>query len=263
MRSKVSQFAGFYNIVLIVFALTLVHSSCRSRKDFAYFNAPAGKTFVPEYKQYIWHNDLLAIEVSSTEPELAIPFNPFTTRSGNQPAGYLNGIASPFGYLVDPSGDIHFPYLGKIKAAGKTREELSQYLQQALEPYLKNPLVYIRILNFKVTVLGDVASPGTFNIPNEKITLPEALGLAGDLNISALRKNVLLIRTAGGKNTQYTIDLTSQDVFTSEVYYLQQGDVIYVEANKAQRNSSAINNRIGIVISVATLFITTLTLVLK
>jgi polysaccharide export outer membrane protein len=263
MKSKTGCFNAGFAFSMLLMALLMLQTSCRSRKDFAYFQGEAKNERVPEYKQFIWQDDLLAIQVTSTEPELSGPFNPYTGLSGTQPAGYVNGIASPFGYLVDASGDISFPYLGQVKAAGKTREELSLLIQEKLSVYLKNPLVYIRILNFKVTVLGDVGNPGTFNIPNEKITLPEALGLAGDLNVTGLRKNVLLIRSAGGKSIQYNIDLTSKDLFSSPVYYLQQGDVIYVEANHAQRNSSAINNRIGIVISVATLFITTLTLVFK
>lgn len=263
MKSKAGYFSSWACISLVLLTILLVQSSCRSRKDFVYFSNDGGKTTISEYEQFIRQNDLLAIEVSSTEPELAIPFNPFTARSGNQPAGYINGIASPLGYLVDPSGEIEFPYLGKVKVAGKSREELCEYLRENLSPYLKNPLVYVRILNFKVTVLGDVGKPGTFNIPNEKITLPEVLGLAGDLNVTALRKNVLVIRTSDGNKKEYRIDLTSQDLFSSEVYFLQQGDVVYVESNKAQRNASAINSRISIVISLATLVITTLTLVLK
>jgi polysaccharide biosynthesis/export protein len=263
MKTKAGHFSNKAVMIFTLFSLLLFHNSCRSRKDFAYFQGENKTAKMPEYKQLVWQNDLLAIQVSSTEPELALPFNPYSVHSTSQPGGYSNGIASPFGYLVDSSGEITFPYLGQIKVAGKTREEITSNLQEKLSAYLKNPLVYIRILNFKISVLGDVARPGTINIPNEKVTLPEALGLAGDLNVTALRKNILLIRTTGGKTEQFKIDLTSQDLFNSPVYYLQQGDIIYVEANNAQRNSSAINNRIGIVISVATLLITTLTLLIK
>ena len=259
--------AGFFiqrsaNLILL-FCLIILQDSCRSRKEFAYFQGNQKIESVETYKQFFWQNDLLSIQVSSSNPELSLPFNPFMGHSGSQPTGYFNGIASPLGYLVDSSGEISFPYLGQIKVAGKTREELTIFLQESLGKYIKDPLVYISILNFKVTVLGDVGNPGTFNIPNEKISLIEALGIAGDLNITALRQNVLLIRTSGGKTERYTIDLTSQDIFKSPAYFLQQGDVIYVEANNAQRNGSAINNRLGIIISVATLLLTTLTLFLK
>ncbi|MEX1189797.1 MAG: polysaccharide biosynthesis/export family protein [Bacteroidia bacterium] len=218
---------------------------------------------VEPYSQLIRANDLLSIQVSSSNPELSIPFNPYSSLSGNQPAGYLNGIASPLGYLVNPSGEINFPYLGKIKVSDRTREEITAELQESLAKYLSEPIVYIRILNFKVTVLGDVGNPGTFNIPNEKISFLEAVGLAGDLNNSALRDNILLIRTTQGKTETFRIDLTKQNIFTSNTYYLQQGDIIYVEANSAQRNAASINNRLSIVISVVTLAITTLTLLIK
>ena len=249
-------------IVLMIACFTIFQSSCRSRKNFAYFQGDAQTIDIKPHQALIMSSDLLSIQVSSSNPELAIPFNPYSTLSASQPSGYINGIASASGYLVDENGDIIFPYIGKIHVAGKSREELTKYLQDELAKYLSEPLVYIRILNFKVTVLGDVKNPGTFNIPNEKINMIEALGLAGDLNNSALRKNVILIRTGENKTKQYTIDLTTQDIFKSEAFYLQQGDIIYVEANKAQRNAAAINNRIGIVISVATLLLTTLTLLL-
>lgn len=263
MKHKAGLFIQRGGQVFLLFCLIILQDSCRSRKDFAYFQGNQKIETIDKYQQFIWQNDLLSIQVSSSNPELTLPFNPFMGHSGSQPAGYFNGIASPSGYLVDSSGEISFPYLGQIKVAGKTREELTKFLQESLTKYIKDPLVYIRILNFKVTVLGDVGNPGTFNIPNEKITMIEALGLAGDLNITALRNNILLIRTSGDKTERYTIDLSSQDIFKSPAYYMQQGDVIYVEANNAQRNASAINNRLGIIISVATLFITTLTLVLK
>lgn len=246
----------------MIACFTIFQSSCRSRKNFAYFQGDAQTIDIKPHQAHIMSSDLLSIQVSSSNPELAIPFNPYSALSASQPSGYINGIASASGYLVDENGDIIFPYIGKIHVAGKSREELTKYLQDELAKYLSEPLVYIRILNFKVTVLGDVKNPGTFNIPNEKINMIEALGLAGDLNNSALRKNVILIRTGENKTKQYTIDLTTQDIFKSEAFYLQQGDIIYVEANKAQRNAAAINNRIGIVISVATLLLTTLTLLL-
>ncbi len=263
MRSKAGYLFDRAAVIICLVCLLMLQNSCRSRKEFAYFQENQKIETLAKYQQFIWQNDLLSIQVSSSDPELTIPFNPFMGHSGSQPAGYFNGIASPSGYLVDSAGEISFPYLGQIKVAGKTREELTEFIKQGLTKYLKDPLVYIRILNFKITVLGDVGNPGTFNIPNEKINLIEALGLAGDLNVTALRKNVLLIRTTGGKAERYTIDLTSNDIFNSPAYYLQQGDIIYVEANNAQRNASAINNRLGIIISVATLLITTLTLVLK
>jgi polysaccharide export outer membrane protein len=112
--------------------------------------------------------------------------------------------------------------------------------------------------------LGDVRNPGTFTIPNERISFSEAIGLAGDLNITGKRENVLLVRTSSGTKQSFRIDLTQEEIFkSSDYFYLQQGDLIYVEPNRAQRNSSAINNRLGILISVASLILTSITLILK
>lgn len=208
--------------------------------------------------------DLLSILVTASDAELALPFNQPVSAGAGQAAGYTNGIASNGGYLIEADGSIAFPILGKIVLAGLTRSQAIKLLEEKLSSYLQKPAVSIRILNFKVTILGDVRSPGTFAIPNERLSLPEALGLAGDLNITAKRANVLLIRTNAGSKQTFRIDLTQQDVFkSSDIYYLQQGDLIYVEPNRAQRNSSAINNRLGILISVASLILTSITLILK
>jgi polysaccharide export outer membrane protein len=208
-------------------------------------------------------DDLLAIHVTAQDPESALPFNPYAQNGTTQPTGYTNGIASQQGYLVDANGNIDFPVLGKVHLAGLTRIAATDLLKQQLESFLKAPLVNIRILNFKITVLGDVKNPGTFTIPNERITLPEALGLAGDLNITAVRSGIIVIRDVEGVKTTTRIDLTNTGVFTSPVYYLQQNDLVYVEPNRAQLNSSAINNRAGILISLASLVITTIVLIFK
>jgi polysaccharide export outer membrane protein len=113
-------------------------------------------------------------------------------------------------------------------------------MRELLTAYLENPVVHIRILNFKVTVLGDVKKPGTFNVPNERITLLEALGVAGDLNITGVRDNVLVLRNENGKSVQYRVDLTQASLLESPVYYLKQNDVVYIEPNAAARFSSTL-----------------------
>jgi polysaccharide export outer membrane protein len=155
--------------------------------------------------------------------------------------GYAQGAPTPPGYLVNSDGNIQFPIIGDIQLAGMTRTQAIEKLKEELSSYIVNPTISIRILNFRVTVLGDVRNPGTFTIPNERITVLEALGIAGDLLITGERENVLVVRDDDGKKREYRIDLTSESLFSSPVYYLQQNDVIYVEPNRAKRNSSVIN----------------------
>ena len=138
------------------------------------------------------------------------------------------------GYIVDKEGYIDFPVLGRIKVDGITRNQLSELLKEKLSTYLKNPIVTIQFLNFKVTVLGEVKNPGSYKVTTERISLLDALGMAGDLQISGKRKNVLLIRESGNEKQFARIDLTSSDFVDSPFFYLQQNDVIYVEPNKGR-----------------------------
>ncbi len=187
----------------------------------------------------------------------AKPFNLPTIGINQAIGGYIQGAPSPPGYLIDSDGNIDFPVVGKIKLGGLTRQTAIDYLKEQLKPYLSNPTIIIRILNYKVTVLGEVRNPGTITIPNERITLLEAIGIAGDLNITGLRKNVLVIRETDGKRTETLVDLTSKELFSSPVFYLQQNDVVYVEPNRAKRNSSAVNTaNVSLAISVISLFVT-------
>jgi polysaccharide export outer membrane protein len=248
---------------IIVTAIVFTASSCVPRKKSAYFQSELNAT-IPEFKLTLNPGDILAIHVTTQEPELAVPFNPYAQTTNGQATGYSNGIAAANGYLIDNKGNIQFPVLGTVALGGLKHSDAVQLLENKLTAYLKNPIVSIRIQNFRVTLLGDVKNPGSFIIPNEKITFLEAVALAGDLNLTARRDNILLLRTNNGKKQSMRIDFTSQDIFANaEAYYLQQGDVIYIEPNRAQRNSSGINNRLGVVISVFTLFVTTLTLILN
>jgi polysaccharide export outer membrane protein len=166
--------------------------------------------------------------------------------------------------LVTSEGNIEFPVIGTIHLAGLTRTQAIDLLKEKLALYIVNPTISLRILNFRITVLGEVRTPGTFTIPNERITLLEALGVAGDLLITGERQNILVIRDEDGKRKEYRLDLTQESLFSSPVYYLQQNDVVYVEPNRAKRNSSVINaSNTGIVISSLSLVLTTLILIFK
>ncbi|MFN5370487.1 MAG: polysaccharide biosynthesis/export family protein [Bacteroidia bacterium] len=250
-------------VAFSLFVLSFLLIGCVPRKTSVYFQRDISET-VPEFNLTLRAGDLVSIVVSASDAELATPFNQSPNQSTNQVSGYTNGIASSIGYLIESDGTIKFPVIGSVKIGGLSRIDAIKLLEDNLKAYLQNPAVSIRVLNFKVTILGDVRNPGTFLIPNERISFPEALGLAGDLNITGKRTNLLLIRTVSGKKQTYRIDITQNELFkSSELYYLQQGDLIYVEPNRALRNSSAINNRLGVIISVFSLVLTSITLVLK
>lgn len=246
--------------------LLLFISSCTSKKKFIYFQgsmsgAEANKNYTPVLKA----DDLLSITVSSTDPLAVVPFNlPVNNMFNNNVGSYTQGAPTSPGYLIDAEGNIDFPIIGKIKVAGLARPAAIDAIKEKLKVYVKEPTVIIRILNFKVTVLGEVKNPGTFTIPNERISLPEAIGIAGDLNITGMRKNILVIRDVDGKKTEYRVDLTSKELFSSPVYYLNQNDLVYVEPNRAKINSSVINPaNAGIVISSVSLIITVIALITR
>ena len=185
-----------------------------------------------EYRTVIHVDDLLSIIVSCDDIEAALPFNtPMIglgkeVTSGNQQAA--------LGYLVDKEGYVDFPVLGKLQVDGISRNELADMLKEKLSGYLKNPIVTIQYLNFKVTVLGEVKAPGSYKVNSERVSIFDALGMAGDLQINAKRKNVLVMREDGDEKVFAQLDLTSENIIHSPFFYLQQNDVVYVEPNKAR-----------------------------
>jgi polysaccharide biosynthesis/export protein len=221
----------------------LFATSCINTKKAIYFRDQTDGTIrsansVPE--TIIDNNDILSILVSSLNQEASIAFN--APNNTDVSSTTVSGIRSEAaGYLVNHEGFIQFPMIGNIKAAGLTKGQLVDTITRALadRKLLVNPLVSVRILNFKVTVLGEVEHPSVIPVPSERISLLEALGLAGDLTINARRDNVMLIREVPGGKMVKRLDLNSSDLFTSPYYYLKSNDVIYVEPNKAKvRNNS-------------------------
>lgn len=185
-----------------------------------------------EYKTVIHPDDLLSIVVSCDDLESALPFNTPMIGLGNQVTSSSQQI--PRGYLVDKAGEIDFPVLGKLKVEGISRNELSEMLKEKLSLYLKNPIVTIQFQNFKVTVLGEVKNPGCYQVSSERVSLLDALGMAGDLQINGKRKNVLIMREQGNEKVFARVDLTSSDYINTPFFYLQQNDVVYVEPNKGR-----------------------------
>lgn len=233
-------------------------SSCTYRKKIIYFQGTLnGNEINKSYTPVLRSDDLLSITVIGMDETLTKPFNLPLTNINQNIGGYTQGTPSPPGYLIDENGFIDFPIVGKLKLGGLSRSAAIDLIKESLKPYLNNPTILIRILNYKITVLGEVRNPGTFTIPNERITLPEAIGIAGDLQITGVRNNILVIRDVEGKKTETKVDLTKKDLFNSPFYYLQQNDVVYVEPNRAKINSAAINtSNVSLVVSVISLLIT-------
>jgi len=235
-----------YLPLLMALGIGLLFSSCVSSKKMVYFQKNQHLDSVENISKYeikIQSGDLLFINVSALDIKATLPFNLY--ESGVVTTGNPKSLL----YLVDVDGEITFPVLGNMKVEGLTIKEMSAMLTQKLSEYLKNPIVNIRLKNFKVTVLGEVKMPGTYPVENERITLLEAIGLAGDLNIQAKRSKITLIREQQGKRTLTTFDLTNSDLFNSPYFYLAQNDVVYVEPNKTKMNSSVVGPNSGIIIS--------------
>ncbi|MES1198305.1 MAG: polysaccharide biosynthesis/export family protein [Chitinophagaceae bacterium] len=195
---------------------------------------------IEDMEPIVQKNDLLSISVSSLNPEATLIFNNpnANVTQATTSTGRANNAA---GYLVNQDGYIQFPVLGNIKAAGLSKKQLRDNIAKGLTEgkLLLDPIVNIRYLNYKVTVLGEVGHPDVINIPSEKITLLEALGLAGDLTLYARRDNVLIIREIEGAKTFQRINLNTSEIFTSPYYYLKSNDIVYVEPNKNKLNSTS------------------------
>jgi len=240
------------NQVLLISLLALLTiTSCASRKDLIYFqDEPIEEGIAAqEPEQLIYKtDDILTINVSAFDPETVKPFNMYTI-SNNTEILRANGARQVQTYLVDYDGNIDFPVLGKIKVAGLTRTEVTTLLTERIKEYANDPIVNVRLVNFTVTILGEVSRPGTFTIQDERVTLLEAIGMANDLTIYGKRNNVLLIREVDGIKKFAKIDLTTINAVNSPLYYLQQNDVIYVEPNNARIRSSTYNQNNGVLIS--------------
>lgn len=242
-RTKIS-FNLLNWIVCAVLACGILFSSCGNTKKVVYLNdtkdVEIGKA-VDNLEPVIQKNDLLSVTVSSPNATASQPFNTTITVS-TQAIGYVATQAS--GYLVDQDGYIDLPMLGRVKAAGLTKSQLKEKITKTLVEgkYLLQPVVNVRYLNFKVTVLGEVAKPMVINVPDERINILEALGFAGDMTVYAKRDNVALIREENGKRVVRRLDLNSGNMLASPYYYLKSNDIIYVEPNKA-RVAGASNTR--------------------
>lgn len=246
--------------------LILVLTNCASRKDVIYLQDLTEETgklqkSVFEMLRYK-EDDRLTISISSINQEAARPYNLFVT-------AFNTGGVSSVGqqqlqsYLVDKNGEISFPQLGKLKVAGKTRVELEQFLEDKLKLFLPDAKATVQLVNFRISVLGEVEKPSEFTINREKINILQALALAGDLKIHGKRDNIKLIREENGKLAYHKIDLRSKELINSPFFYLKQNDVLYISPNKPRVNASASSPTASYIISATGLLITIISILTK
>lgn len=266
-----------YRLLTILSALLLL-CSCATVKDIAYFqnkivdhpekiDKHAGIVIQPK--------DMMSIVVSSRNPELVAMFNlPVVSyQAGSESVS--GGYQRLMGYVVDNDGMIDFPVLGPLKVAGLTRWELSEKIKKELldQKLLSDAVVTVEFMNFKVSVIGEVTAPGTYNVEGDKVTILQAISMARDLTIFGERENVSVIRERNGERVIYEVNLCDVDIFKSPAYYLQQNDVVYVQPNENKARQSTVDDKSlrltsifvsggSLIVSLAT-FITSLVLNLK
>lgn len=262
---------GMSRVFLACLVVVSLFSSCQSYKKVPYLQDAEVVSQVRQeeslYDAKIMPKDLLTIVVSCTSPELAVPFNLTVASPASVAISNTQVTTQPViqPYLVDNDGKINFPVLGELKVGGLTKRQAEQLVIEKLKPYIKEtPIVTVRMVNYKISVIGEVARPGTFTISNEKVNLLEALAMAGDMTVYGLRDNVKLIREgADGRQQIITLDLNKAETILSPYYWLQQNDIVYVTPNKAKARNSDIGNSTSlwfsatsILVSLASLLVT-------
>lgn len=234
--------------ISLIAVIIMFLSSCATRRDLLYLQDMDELTEYPvvqKYEAVIHRDDKLSIVVSGKDPALALPFNMPGTggytidESGNIqtiPATNTGNVKHQPGYLVDVNGDIDFPVLGKLHVEGLSRTQLTNKIKQELtdKELLKDPIVMVDFLNFKFTVIGEVGNVGTYEVTGDRITLIEALAMAGDLTTHSKLDRIGVIREYGTKRRITWHNIQSKDIFTSPCYYLQQNDIIYVQPTSAK-----------------------------
>lgn len=245
-------------LFILLFIFPIVFTSCLPKKEIIYLqgmqNSDNSST---NYEPLIQRDDILYINISSQEAEAVVAFNLDAQTSkdlNTSSSGYTSQKQS---YLVDNLGNIEFPILGTISVAGYSINEFRDVLKVKLKDYVLDPVINIRIINFKVTVTGEVNKPGVVSTTSQRLTLFDALALSGDLTLYGKRDNILLVRDFQGVKTYNRVDITKADFVNSPFYYLDQNDLIYVEPRKAKIDSTAIGTNIPFIVSIVGILLTT------
>ena len=230
-----------FNSFFVVFAVAMIISSCSSTKNVAYFKNSDSVDFSKSqylYDAKIMPKDQLTITVNTTDPDVSIPFNLLLQNAYTQGKTVSSGGGTVMPYLVDNEGYIKFPVLGSLKVMGLTKRQCEKLIEDKIRPYLsesENPVVTVQMSSYSISVLGEVARPGTFMVSREEITILEALAQAGDLTIYG-------VRDKQGNKEIHTLNLNDANIVNSPYYYLQQNDVVYVEPNKVKAQNSSVGS---------------------
>ncbi|MGV6830173.1 MAG: polysaccharide biosynthesis/export family protein [bacterium] len=248
------------SLILVFVAL----SSCANKKDILYFQNIDNQhnRDIPYQSNKIQVNDILSIKIISLDPETALPYNFDNSLSTN--SSFIETLKLQ-GNLVSAEGFIIMPIIGKVKATGKSTDELEIHIRDILEEgnHLKGAIVSVRILNSKVTILGEVNLPGTYTLTEQNVTLIQALGYAGDLTINGKRDDVVVIRDEGGKQQIGHINLTNSNWFDSPFYFIKQNDVIVVNPNDPKVKSSGFIGNVGSILTIASLLLSAVVIITR
>lgn len=229
---------------LAFFLSLLLLGACGVPKDVAYFQGVDQLTQAQlekmnqTYSSKICPDDLLTVTVTSWDPVAVSPFNPPAFSYATEGETTVGSAAQLHTYLVTREGFINFPIIGKVQAAGLSKQEFSDSLQDKISKYVKDPIVHVQIINYKITMMGEISRPGPLTVRNDRISILDAIGQSGDLTINANRKNILIIRDNNGVKEYGRIDITDPALFASPYYYLRQNDVVYVEPNDAKKRNA-------------------------
>ncbi|MFD1258255.1 polysaccharide biosynthesis/export family protein [Mucilaginibacter terrae] len=237
-----------FHIFILLLSCLYLFSSCRSVKQLTLFqkvsvNEPDTIAIPKANFTIIQPGDILSINVTSLSSAASTFFNPYgssgSSGSSVNAAGAINTQEAP-GYLVDENGNIELPLIGSLKLSGLSTLKAKAVIRDSLTKYLKEPTLTLRVINYKITLLGEVSKPAVYTIPNERVTLPEVISLGGDLTAFGRRDNVLIIRDNNGKKEFGHVNLNTRELYKSPYYYLRSNDLVYVEpsAGKAIQNNS-------------------------
>jgi len=245
------------NSYIIFLLVATLLSSCVPKKEILYLQGSQNsENNSTNYEPLIQKDDLLYINISSSQAEAVAPFNldSQSKETSSSTSGFSNQKQT---YLVDNAGNIEFPIVGTLNAAGYSINEFRDLLKSKLINFVNDAVINIRIVNFKVTVTGEVGQPGVVTTGSQRFTLFDALAMSGDLTLYARRDNILIVRDFQGIKTYNRVDITKADFVNSPFYYLDQNDLIYVEPRKAKIDSTAIGANIPFIVSVIGLLLTT------
>jgi len=243
--------------IFIILLFMMALGSCSTRKEIVYFQGSEqlkNMKDVPEFEPVFEINDILHVKVTSLNAEVV---EPFQMQTGGQSSGGGGNQQNPslMGYLIDIDGNIQFPVLGKIEAAGKSRSELEAYLTDKIHAYVTDAVVAVRLLNFRVIVLGEAGSETVVNVENERISIPELFASVGGISYDGIRNNILVIREVDGVKSTGRVDMTQADVFSNPYYYLKQNDIVYVEPTyRKVKSAGFITSYTGLISLATTIF---------